>query len=240
MRNPVPALCSIDWCIRDSRANGFCPAHYKRDKNGTNMDAPLDDIGCCEVPRCYRSKVSSHYCQMHYRREVKGADLSRPSQAIGQICDVDGCYRGVKARNLCPSHYSRYKSGAEVYTPLAKSNKIHLDECVITNCKERPIAKDLCKRHTTQRLTYKISTEDIEYLSQLPCMICGGEGGHTDHDSSCCATGNYKKCGRCVRGTLCHGCNIALGMMRDDPVRLRKAADYLSSWERDASIYRTI
>jgi hypothetical protein len=30
-----------------------------------------------------------------------------------------------------------------------------------------------------------------------------------------------------ARGLLCHGCNLALGHMKDDPVRLRAAADYL-------------
>lgn len=32
---------------------------------------------------------------------------------------------------------------------------------------------------------------------------------------------------RKVRALLCHNCNAALGLMRDDPTRLRAAADYL-------------
>jgi endogenous inhibitor of DNA gyrase (YacG/DUF329 family) len=30
-----------------------------------------------------------------------------------------------------------------------------------------------------------------------------------------------------LRGSLCHNCNTALGLMRDDPVRLKAAAAYL-------------
>lgn len=33
-----------------------------------------------------------------------------------------------------------------------------------------------------------------------------------------------------VRALLCHRCNKAIGLMLDDPVRLRAAADYVEQW----------
>lgn len=54
---------------------------------------------------------------------------------------------------------------------------------------------------------------------EVPDRFC------VDHDHSCCE--GEKSCGRCIRQLLCPNCNLALGNMRDDPKRLRAAADYL-------------
>ena len=57
------------------------------------------------------------------------------------------------------------------------------------------------------------------------CAICGHKPDSTsdrrlaiDHDHE---TGR-------VRGLLCYRCNTAIGLLGDDPERLRRAADYLA------------
>lgn len=64
------------------------------------------------------------------------------------------------------------------------------------------------------------------------CAVCGttdagGKHGqfHIDHDHSCCPKG--KSCGKCVRGLLCHRCNVGLGNFKDDLARLEAAITYL-------------
>lgn len=56
------------------------------------------------------------------------------------------------------------------------------------------------------------------------CKVCAGLPGgkgtfHVDHDH---ATG-------LVRGLLCHCCNLALGLVKDDATRLRRLAAYLEN-----------
>lgn len=59
------------------------------------------------------------------------------------------------------------------------------------------------------------------------CAICGnGTNGNkknfcVDHDHE---TGK-------VRGLLCHNCNVSVGLMKESPLLLRKAAEYLESFK---------
>ena len=48
---------------------------------------------------------------------------------------------------------------------------------------------------------------------------------HVDHDHACCQRKN-RSCGRCIRGLLCHTCNIALGYIER---RYAMARTYLDS-----------
>ena len=71
------------------------------------------------------------------------------------------------------------------------------------------------------------------------CAICGspdpgGSGAwHIDHDHACCP--GKRSCGECVRGALCSGCNMALGLLHDDMARLQSAIDYLVFWSPPAA-----
>lgn len=53
-------------------------------------------------------------------------------------------------------------------------------------------------------------------------------GACVDHDHSCCA--GQRSCGRCVRGLLCHHCNIGVGVFRDKPDLMRAAIEYITRW----------
>lgn len=86
--------------------------------------------------------------------------------------------------------------------------------------------------HNYLKNEYGISKDEYDSLKEeqgSKCAICGGEGFlmKSTHWSKlvvdhCHTTG-------AVRGLLCHNCNRGLGLFKDSPDALRKAAEYLES-----------
>lgn len=81
-------------------------------------------------------------------------------------------------------------------------------------------------RNSVLKKKYGITVDEYEELLKVQgsmCAICGSTDSrgwgrlHVDH---CHKTGK-------VRGILCQGCNTSLGKFGDNPMLLRKAADYL-------------
>lgn len=101
-------------------------------------------------------------------------------------------------------------------------------ECQRKDTRDRYSRDDRARQANTERsrrIRYGISPEqfDAMLVSQGGvCAICGGfprwqKSWHVDHDHDT----------KTVRGILCPECNVALGSMRDNPARLRAAAEYL-------------
>lgn len=83
---------------------------------------------------------------------------------------------------------------------------------------------------------YNITPEDFDALLEAQggaCAMCGtttpgGRGRfHVDHDHSCCP-GTANSCGDCIRGLLCHACNVILGNANDSVERLLQGVAYLT------------
>lgn len=69
-------------------------------------------------------------------------------------------------------------------------------------------------RITAYGLTEETFAQLLE-IQENACAMCRepleeGQGRHIDHDHACCPV-SLRSCGKCVRGILCHTCNIALG-----------------------------
>jgi hypothetical protein len=102
---------------------------------------------------------------------------------------------------------------------------------------QKPDAKKKSARKA--RITaYGITVEQFTRLLEnqgYACAMCfepfdaeqldGEQPIHIDHDHGCCSTKN-RSCGQCVRGLLCHGCNVSLGHIER---KLELAQAYLAS-----------
>lgn len=75
---------------------------------------------------------------------------------------------------------------------------------------------------------YGISQAEYDELLRLQggCAICGDtEMLVIDHDHTCCS-GEFT-CGECVRGLLCHNCNVRISVLESSPEWLENAYRYL-------------
>ena len=98
-------------------------------------------------------------------------------------------------------------------------------------------AKDLQNRTIKASKLKKYNLTEQRFNEMLEnqrfcCAVCGDaftddKLPRIDHDHNCCP--GEKSCGNCVRGLLCNNCNVAIGMIRDNPDRARKLAKYLES-----------
>jgi hypothetical protein len=102
-----------------------------------------------------------------------------------------------------------------------------------TQCKDCRNDQQRGETARTYNLRSRYGIEMAEYDGILlaqggRCAICNkkseGRSLVVDHNHE---TGQ-------VRGLLCHHCNTALGLFRDDPINLSRAADYLLI--RDAEV----
>lgn len=84
----------------------------------------------------------------------------------------------------------------------------------------KPNAKYL---HKKKRII-EMRAADLETLAGRPipllCEVCGGPDKQRMNFDHCHTTGRF-------RGWLCRNCNVTLGLVGDDPNKLRALADYL-------------
>lgn len=68
-------------------------------------------------------------------------------------------------------------------------------------------------------------------MSKNGCEVCGEKDQKVlcvDHDHSCCPGKN--SCGNCIRGILCHSCNLAEGNLRSSLDLAEKMVSYIKRY----------
>jgi len=145
------------------------------------------------------------------------------------VCSFEGCTDPVGAKELCMGHYMQRQRGLEL-RPIARraNRKDPWTPCSVPQCEFVRTNGTLCNSHTQIARRFCLTHDELtDLLTDATCAICHKTGLlGLDHDHACCP-GSKQTCGKCFRGLLCNRCNGLLGFASDDPVLLRKMADYL-------------
>ncbi|MGW5415087.1 endonuclease VII domain-containing protein [Actinomadura geliboluensis] len=170
--------------------------------------------GICVV--CLRANPE-HVDHSHLTGVVRGVLCFKCNGALGQFRD-DPRLLGDAAEYLefRGPHASRMH--AEVGSPVIDDRARRHDGFARWGARTTP---NTTPRQNHLRRRYGINDGDAAWLLSVQggmCAICwDAPAEHVDHDH---VTG-------AVRGMACGGCNTGMGQLGDDPVSLRRAADYL-------------
>lgn len=75
---------------------------------------------------------------------------------------------------------------------------------------------------------YGLTIEQYDAMLSQPCGACGDVATTVDHDHACCPT--VRTCGKCIRGVLCHRCNLLEGKLSANKDRVVAIMNYLSRY----------
>jgi len=135
-----------------------------------------------------------------------------------KVCKAENCELPVRCRGLCRTHYEWELRSL----PLGDA-RTHGKRCPVRDCKVACLhPADMCGKHTRQAKGYNLSWIEFVKIKNgtQVCQNWGCENTerlHIDHNHN---TGE-------IRGLLCHGCNVALGMIQENPRRLQGLLDWI-------------
>lgn len=201
--------CTFEGCGGKFVARGLCAGHYAQARAGREL-APIHVRPECTFSGCVELNYAKGYCHGHYRQALRGEAM----RTIGpkSLAHVDAA-AGTKVCATCSQAkpFGEFRKTSQNTSGLSR-------HCVA------------CLNMKSKSSVYGLPLEAIARLmTQAECSACGveltAESRRFDHDHSCCP--GRRSCGKCFRGILCAGCNLALGHAGDSVERLEKLAAYL-------------
>jgi hypothetical protein len=162
----------------------------------------------------YKFDGYDYYCK--YCR--KGSHL-KSVRENKKKCSLEDCNKPHYAKTYCRVHYAR----------LVTRNHVDRTLDVVDTEKTYNINGKLqvYKRNSMLKRQYHITLDEYKERSANGCELCGEVSEisyHVDHDHKCC--NSHKSCGKCVRGIICHKCNVAVDKMEKGVMR----PDYPNYW----------
>lgn len=213
--------CATEGCTGQARRNGLC--------NSCSAKMRRVQAGGCTVAGCTGRANARGLCGKHYE-QVRNGTLDHPAAAEilrDTPCSVGGCERPAYARGFCVMHLQRYRVNGDPGEAVPRRAVYKPGQtCATEGCTRPPRWRGYCGSHARRLRKYGTTNDELATMlasQQNRCAICrsrepGGSGDwHIDHDH---VTGQ-------VRGLLCSMCNLAIGLLKDDPKTIRAALGYV-------------
>jgi len=201
-------------CKAPRVARGFCEKHYRRLKStGDPEGFKRSRWGLSQKHPLYRAWTNT-------RRPARAPEWDDFDQFMADVGDKPG------------DDYSARRY--DVTKPWGPDNFYWFERGPVKNVRQNfnEYMREWRKRNPTKaknadlKRDFGIDIEQYESMVEAQgglCAICG----NCDPSFSLAVDHNHDT-GK-VRGLLCSNCNNGLGRFKDDPDRLRRAADYLNS-----------
>lgn len=171
----------------------------------------------CGYEGCPRPLWSKGLCNPHYQMARRGDKLRPLRPYKGQkLCSWVECHAVVASEGLCSKHSHRLKKHGSPAYALPRYTR-----CLISGCSNKPFRSGMCKGHRARQRRFDLTPIQLQQILLIEkCSICGKTSDklQIDHAHSCCYVEyprdrSRKTCGKCVRGVVCAGCNIKLGVL---------------------------
>lgn len=220
-------------------ARGLCNACYWRQRRrGTLERANVQNTGVCSVPGCGKATLAKNLCPTHYHRErnAEASGLfhtwrllrSRAPAGYPPSWERFEAFHADVGDRPGPKHQLRRK---DIHQPWSTANFHWVEPVKVKKDYYTPEQRKAYERAWRFQRKFNITIEEYGRLYAAQggvCACCGQPETHVhrsgksrdmaiDHDHT---TGE-------VRGLLCGDCNRAIGLFKDDPALLRRAAAYL-------------
>lgn len=212
----------MNLCIRCEKPTSnpkFCGRSCAATYNNQSFPKRTRTLGgkclTCETP----ISVTRKFCNMECRRNR--ADKIRKEQGTLKRCNA--CF---EVKDITEFSINRSCSDGL----MRQCRKCNTARVQIFNQNRTAVAV-----RKTQYRKHGLTKEQYDELHQAQdgkCAVCeidlsmlAPKRIHIDHDHGCCVS-SYS-CGECIRGILCHDCNVGLGLFKDDLGILEKAMKYL-------------
>lgn len=231
LRTKVCVHCTRSFSYTPSRGSDrkYCTPGCRKDRQRADVRSAWASRPRCVVNDCTRPtrSASAEACETHYYRMRRTGSydsrvLYRDDPRKCQQCSnpVPRQRKYCSAGCVAAGRAGRRRNPAQ--EPAVHSCEVCTNLIVSTNNHWRRYCSLLCKRFGQRIRKYGITLEEYAVLmsrQENACAICRrtDERLVVDHDH---ASGR-------VRGLLCGGCNIGIGSLGDDAVRLLSAADYV-------------